>query len=102
MKIAGIPPSVVTGTSNDKQATDAKKSSAGKADSAPASNSDSVNISSAGVDMAKLEKSVTDSDGIDRSKIEAIKDALQRGDYPFDPDKVAEKMLSMEGFLSSK
>ncbi len=52
--------------------------------------------------MAKLEKSVTDSDGIDRSKIEAIKDALQRGDYPFDPDKVAEKMLSMEGFLSSK
>jgi negative regulator of flagellin synthesis FlgM len=89
----------VTGTNNDRQTNEAKKGSADKPASSTAAASDSVRLSAAGVDLAKLEQSVAQSDGVDRSKVEAIKTALQRGDYPFDADKVAEKMLSMESFL---
>ncbi|MEO5344598.1 MAG: flagellar biosynthesis anti-sigma factor FlgM [Gammaproteobacteria bacterium SHHR-1] len=102
MKIQGLPPSVVTGTTNDKQAAEAKKDAPGQTGGTSAAAGDSVKISSAGVDMAKLENSVAQSEGIDRSKIEAIRDALQKGDYPFDADKIAEKMLGMEGLLNSK
>jgi len=104
MKIPSVSPTLVSGANNDKT-VEAKKSPTSGASSssspAPAA-ADSVKISSTAVDMAKLEQGVTQADGIDRAKIEEIKAALQRGDYPFDPEKVAEKMLNMESMYGSR
>lgn len=101
MKISANVPNLVSGTSNDKHTNEAKKPAVGDSASRSAvAADDSVTLSAAGVDMAKVASSVAQSDGVDRSKVEAIKTALQQGSYPFNPERVAEKMLSVESFFN--
>lgn len=100
MHISKIQNSVVAGTANDKPAASSRTKEADDSGSRVAASDDSVNLSSAATGMGKLEQSVAASDGIDRAKIDAIKDALKHGDYPFDPTIIADKMIGMERLLS--
>jgi negative regulator of flagellin synthesis FlgM len=65
-----------------------------------ASQEDRVSLTNTGTEMSALGQQVADASGIDREKIEAVRDALKRGDYPFDPDKIASRMLDMEKLLA--
>lgn len=62
---------------------------------------DRVSLTSTGNVLGTLEQRVGSSDGIDRAKVEAIKEALKRGDYPFNPERIAENILNMERWLAS-
>ncbi len=60
---------------------------------------DRVSLTSTGTEMSALGQQIAGASGIDREKIEAVRDALKRGDYPFDPEKIASRMLDMERLL---
>lgn len=101
MKITpNIPPQVPV-ASNDKPVVSANRASSEGKPNTLAYNDDSVSISKAAVDMSKVAQGVSNAEGIDREKIEAVKAALQYGDYPFDANRIAEKIISMEGLLNS-
>jgi negative regulator of flagellin synthesis FlgM len=100
INISSIQKPVTAGIGNDKTNAQAKPGGTGDAAVRSTSGSDSVNLSATGTEMSNLESRINASDGIDRQKVEDIKDALKRGDYPFNPEKIAENMLHMERLLS--
>jgi flagellar biosynthesis anti-sigma factor FlgM len=61
---------------------------------------DTVSLTSMGSELQNLEQRVTEAPMVNQERIQSIKDALSRGDYPFNPERIAEKMLDMEKFLS--
>ncbi|WP_053981363.1 flagellar biosynthesis anti-sigma factor FlgM [Marinagarivorans algicola] len=56
--------------------------------------SDSVSLSGAAKAMSQLENNIAQAPDIDRSKVDAIKHAINSGDYQPNPHHIADKMLS--------
>ena len=70
----------------------AKKSAKTGADTAAAGPASTVVELSSGQLMKQMENVPE----VDRGKVEAIKTALREGTYPFNAERIAEKMINME------
>lgn len=90
-------------TNNISGPTTAKPGKADKAkegaSSSSASSSDKVSLTSTGSALSELSQRVSNSTGVDKAKVDAIRTALKNGTYPFNPDRIAQKMLDMEQWL---
>ena len=82
--------------------TDSKTSSAAKAQDEAIS--PTVEKTSAGADKVSLsnvaQKAMAQPD-FDRSKVEAIKKAIQEGSYPINPRRIAQSFVSLESLISN-
>lgn len=50
--------------------------------------------------LDKIADAVSGAPEIDREKVEAVKDALSRGVYEVDPDRIARKLLNLDAALN--
>ena len=98
IEIGKLHSNLVGGTANKPASSDKASSSSTKESSTEST--DRLSLTSTGADMHALEQRVASAPVIDREKIDAIKDALKRGDYPFDAQRIAEKMIDMENLLA--
>ncbi|MEX2257914.1 MAG: flagellar biosynthesis anti-sigma factor FlgM [Woeseia sp.] len=57
------------------------------------SGSDTVALTSSAKLLERLEKTLASLPDIDRSRVEAVKSAIEHGEYQIDADKIAEAML---------
>jgi negative regulator of flagellin synthesis FlgM len=97
MNIDKIMTNSLTGTTTAKPGK-ADKAKGGES-SVAASSSDKVSLTSTGSALNELGQRVSNSTGVDRAKVDAIRTALKNGTYPFNPDRIAQKMLDMEQWL---
>lgn len=81
---------------------DTKTSSAAKAQDE--ANSPSVEKTSAGADKVSLsnvaQKAMAQPD-FDRAKVESIKQAIQQGNYPINPRRIAGSFIALESLIST-
>jgi len=69
--------------------------SAGKAGSSAASGSD-VQLTGASRNLAAIEESLKAMPAVDELRVSAVKQRLSSGDYKIDPQRVADRLLSIE------
>ena len=70
-----------------------------KAEAAAASSRSAASVSSAGVSGAFIDVTSANSGGeapLDRTRIEAIRDAIRNNAYPVDFDQLAERMIDVD------
>lgn len=89
-----IPTPPATGKANGA----AKSDGSGKSGATPAAQ-DAVNLTNAAETIQELEKSLATDASISSDKVEAIKTALNSGEYQINPDLIAEKFLEVERAL---
>lgn len=68
---------------------------AGKAGSSAASESD-VHLTGASQQLAAIEQRLKDMPAIDELRVSAVRQRLNSGDYTVDPQRVADRLLSIE------
>ena len=83
---------------NSSKSNGAAKSDGGGNTTAPAAQ-DAVNLTNTAESMQELEKSLVADAVISSEKVDAIKAALNSGDYQINPDLIAEKFLEVERAL---
>jgi negative regulator of flagellin synthesis FlgM len=69
--------------------------SAGKAGSSAAAESD-VHLTGASRNLAAVEQSLRELPAVDEARVSAVRQRLADGDYKVDPQRVADRMLSLE------
>lgn len=69
--------------------------SAGRAGSSAAPESD-VHLTGASRQLATLEQSVRNMPAVDELRVSAVRQRLQSGEYKVDPQRVADRLLSLE------
>jgi negative regulator of flagellin synthesis FlgM len=69
--------------------------SAGKAGSSAVSESD-VHLTGSSRSLAAIEQSLKDMPAIDDLRVSAVRQRLSSGDYKVDPQRVADRLLSLE------
>jgi negative regulator of flagellin synthesis FlgM len=60
---------------------------------------DTVSLSSRSQQVIELQQHLDSSTGIDRARVDAIKQQIAEGNYPLDAEKIAENMLKIEQSL---
>jgi len=65
--------------------------------SGPVSPEDKASFSSDALDLPSLEAQALSSPGIRQDKVEALRQAIQRGEYKVEPDKIAHAILQQNG-----
>jgi negative regulator of flagellin synthesis FlgM len=51
------------------------------------------------VNLSNVKKRIDDQPGFDRAKVDAIKAAIQGGNYPVNPRRIAENFVSLEKII---
>ncbi len=99
--INGINSSQAAARVSNTSADDAKLAQEKTADrsSGQSSTSDTVSLSDSARQLGKLENTVSASPVIDTQRVEAVKQAIQNGEYEVDPVKVASKLMQFESML---
>jgi negative regulator of flagellin synthesis FlgM len=69
--------------------------SAGKAESSAASGSD-VHLTGSSRNLAAIEQSLKEMPAIDELRVSVVRQRLSSGDYKIDPQRVADRLLSLE------
>ena len=69
--------------------------SAGKAGSSAASEAD-VHLTGASRNLAAIEQSLKEMPAVDELRVSAVRQRLTSGDYKIDPQRVADRLLSLE------
>ena len=81
---------------------------AAKAEKRPAANEQALAPQSAGtapvrqddeVQLSQVARQAMQEPGFDRAKVDAIKDAIQRGQYPLDVRRIAENFVALEKMI---
>lgn len=52
--------------------------------------------------LPQISDAIPDAPEIDVSKIEAARNALARGTYEIDPDRIADELMRLEGILRQR
>jgi negative regulator of flagellin synthesis FlgM len=89
----GSKPGVVTGghrSGGPERSGDATKPSGG------AASGDSVTLTDSAMRLQRLAQAVADSPVADTNRIASVKDALNRGEYRVNAERVADKILQAE------
>ena len=60
---------------------------------------DTVSLSKGSQQVIELQQRLNNTAEIDSAKVEAIKQEIAKGNYPLDPEKIAENMISLEQSL---
>lgn len=60
---------------------------------------DKVSLTDTATKMQGLQQQVSDASAVDSEKVEAIRAAIAEGNYPVDSEKLAQKMIDLEGQL---
>lgn len=76
-----------------------KKSAAGKASAAPAAKAPAQPQGGDTVNLSNVQQRLNDQPDFDRAKIEAIKAAIQGGNYPINPGRIAQNFVSIEKMI---
>jgi negative regulator of flagellin synthesis FlgM len=76
-----------------------KKSSAVKTTSAPAAKAPVQAQGGDSVNLSNVQQRLNDQPDFDRAKIEAIKAAIQGGNYPINPGRIAQNFVSIEKMI---
>lgn len=61
---------------------------------------DKVSISEESLHVRELQQQLDQVPEVDAEKVNAIKQAIARGDYPLDPKKIAANLMNLEKILS--
>ncbi len=61
---------------------------------------DRVTLTSTASRLKDIEQQLNTSSAVDRSRVEAMQTAISNGDYNVDTDRIADKMLAFEDFMS--
>ena len=88
--VAGLDQSKGTTAANGERTA----SSSGASGGASASQGDTIHLSALSSQLQALEASLTSGGEFDRTKVEAIKDAIREGRLTVNPEVVADKMLA--------
>lgn len=62
---------------------------------------DTVSLSRESLQVRKLQQQLEQVPEVDAEKVEAIKQAIARGDYPLDPKKIAANLMNLEKILGN-
>lgn len=77
-----------------------KPASTGKATSAAPletkNSKDNVDFTAVAKEITKAFGSSKDTSAINKERVQAVKEALEKGDYPINAEKIAEKMVQIE------
>jgi negative regulator of flagellin synthesis FlgM len=92
----------------NRSTTDTVTSNTGKTrEKAPASTpvsrpaaEDTVSLSEESVQVRELQKQLNDIPEVDAEKVEAIKQEIAKGNYPLDPERIAQNLLNLEKALN--
>lgn len=90
--------SVNNNSNTGSAASDANTAAPAKSGSSPRSE-DTVSLSSRSQQVIELQQHLDGSTGIDRGRVDAIKQQIAEGNYPLDAEKIAENMLKLEQSL---
>ncbi len=60
---------------------------------------DTVSLSQGSQQVIELQQQLKSAPEVDSAKVEAIKQEIARGNYPLDPDKIAENLINLEKSL---
>lgn len=90
--------SVNNNTPAGSQASDASTDALAKNTNSSGSE-DTVSLSSRSQQVIELQQHLDSSTGIDRARVDAIKQQIAEGNYPLDAEKIAENMLKIEQSL---
>lgn len=83
--------------SNDRQVSSIKSDdSTSSSDSHSSVQGDSVSITDMAGRLRSLEQKLANQSEIDQSHVNKVRDAISRGEYKVDPDRVADKMMDFE------
>jgi len=58
--------------------------------------SDTVSITDMAARLSSLEKKLASQPDVDQAHVNRVRDAISRGEYRIDPDRVADKMMDFE------
>lgn len=75
------------------------KSSTESTAPATAATEDKVSISEETVHIRQLQSQLNSISDVDRSKVEAIKQEIAKGNYPIDKERIAENLINLEKAL---
>ena len=63
------------------------------------SGQDKVSLTDMAARLKSLENKLAEQPNVDQSRVDRVKDALARGEYQVNPDRVADKMMDFEAGL---
>ena len=63
------------------------------------SSEDKVSLTGTATMLQSLQQQVREAPAVDSEKVEAIRAAIAEGNYPVDSEKLAQKMIDLEGQL---
>lgn len=67
----------------------------------PAAAEDTVSLSQESLQVRELQQQLEQVPEVDADKVEAIKQAIARGDYPLDAKKIAANLMNLEKILGN-
>lgn len=102
IEINGIPPSKVTGSSDESQVKQSVEQSTTQQESGKSTTADTVSLSDNAVQLGKLENTVASTPVVDTQRVEQVKQAIREGSYEVDPARVADKLMQFESILKPK
>jgi len=84
---------------NNSTGKSQSKDSAESPTSNSASVEDTVSLSAGSQQVIELQQRLKNTPEIDSVKVEAIKQEIAKGNYPLDPEKIAENLINLEQSL---
>ncbi|MDH5483896.1 MAG: flagellar biosynthesis anti-sigma factor FlgM [Gammaproteobacteria bacterium] len=79
--------------------TSSSNKTVSQAESRPASG-DTVSLSAEGLQIGELKQQLDALPDVDAEKVAAIKQEIARGNYPLDPERIAENLINLEKALT--
>lgn len=83
-------------TAHTEQAGSRKEAPAGETSRASGASSGNVSLSKEAMMMQKLDQSLSEAEDVDKSKVVAIRERIERGDFTINSEVIASKMLSID------
>lgn len=80
--------------------TGSKESSETASDSSRPPAEDTVSLSEQSLQVRDLQQQLETLPEVDAEKVEAIKQEIAKGNYPLDPEKIAQNLVNLEKALS--
>ncbi|MEA5444233.1 flagellar biosynthesis anti-sigma factor FlgM [Gammaproteobacteria bacterium AB-CW1] len=78
---------------NDRRNERVENTREGGGESGNRPEEDRVSLSASGRQMQAIEQRVAESDGVDQARVAELRDAIERGDYELDSDRIADALI---------
>jgi len=101
IKIKGSP-NKLQRASESKVSSSGKKSSAAPSKGKGNTSSDSVDLTDTASKLQQLEQSLADIPIVDSSRIEAVSQSIDDGQYQINNEKIADRIISSENEINNK